>query len=118
MNQARFLYLCQLAQIDPVYIDAFGNKHEVSIETQQKLIKSLGFLAESEQEVEISISFLEAQNWRTKIPKTLILKEKYPINIPLVLSNGSEEYIKWWLTEENGSKHEGNVFVSCLPVKD
>jgi 4-alpha-glucanotransferase len=96
----------QAYRIELCYYDTWGRSHQASPEVLRALLASLGFPAESGEEIERGLAAREAAEWHRPIDSTLVVREDADhlcVHIPAIRSGTSVILeIEW---ENGGLEH-------------
>ncbi len=101
--------LCECYHIAPAYRDIWGNRHQVSEETQRALLGVMGVATDSDEHMQQALERAEAENWGRPLPPVRVAREGEDcIRLDItVRAQSVGHWHRWTLTEEDGGRREG-----------
>jgi 4-alpha-glucanotransferase len=99
--------LADLAGIEPVVRDFFGNERVVSAEAKRAILRSMGFEAETDASIAVSLRELQARRWLELIAPAIVVR---PGDTAFACSAPEfDGEVLWRLTLESGEEFAGTV---------
>jgi len=101
--------LCERYHIAPAYRDIWGNRHEVSEETQRALLGAMGVATDSDEHMQQALERVEVEDWGRPLPPVHVAREGEDcIRLEIaVRADRAGHGHRWTLTEEDGGRREG-----------
>lgn len=110
--------LSALCGIIPEYWDIFGNKHEATLRTKQRILQAMGLNSDTEEDIIHNIQRRRVRPWKEFVePVHVISVNAQPIAVPLYLPISKDEEsglsLSWHLeNEEQASAKKGKKAVT------
>ena len=108
--------LAELYGIQTNYIDIWGEQHPLTEQTKRLLLAAMGLEVDGEQQLREALQRCLDRPWQQALPPVLVVQQGCPLEVPLVLSEAEAGPLRWRLTEEDGSSHEGQVPLDQLEL--
>jgi len=111
--------LAELAGIELQYLDAWGSRRDLSLDTKLALLEAMGFSVATEADRVWSLADLEAAPWRRMIEDVVIVKADDPTEAGAQFNHpaaSADQRLAWTVTEEQGRVHRGTVRLQELPL--
>lgn len=108
--------LSERYHIAPEYRDIWGNRQQVSEETQRALLGVMGVATDSDQHMQQALERAEAEDWGRPLPPVHVAREgEGCIRLDItVRAESAGHWHRWTLTEEDGGRREGRFRPSDL----
>lgn len=102
--------LAECYGIQQEYVDIWGERHQVTQQTTQALLKAMGIHADDETQQREALSAYETRAWSRLLPPVQVEREgDGPFRIPVTMAEATEaQNMRWQLVMEDGERHEGS----------
>jgi 4-alpha-glucanotransferase len=111
--------LAELAGIELQYLDAWGSRRDLSLDTKLALLEAMGFSAATEDDRVRSLADLEAAPWRRMIEDVVIVRADDSTQTGVQFNHpgaSADRQLAWTVTEEHGRVHRGAIRLRELPL--
>jgi 4-alpha-glucanotransferase len=111
--------LAELVGIAPAYVDAWGQRHEVKVETKRALLGALGYEIGTPQAIDAAIQGIERMPWERPLLPVLVVPRRRGarIQIDIVLpASWPDRAISWRFDRDGARSRSGRFRFSELPL--
>ena len=112
------------AGIEPYYLDIWGARHALSIDTRRAFLEAMGMSAATEEQIAQSLAALTTKPWRRALEPVTILHERHndqernEWTASVVCDAEQAGPATWQVTAEDGAQYEGNISLGDLPLAE
>ena len=107
------------AGIEPYYLDIWGARHALSIDTRRAFLDAMGMSAATEEQIAQSLAALTTKPWRRALePVTVLYEGHNEWATSVVFEAEPAGPATWRVTAEDGTQYEGNISLGDLPLAD
>src|SRR4051812_33903435 len=110
--------LAQRSGIECDYIDAHGERCEISADTQRAVLRALGIDASSDESVRAALDREERQRWLRALPNVHVIRQGSDERALEIVVSEEVSRCHWQIDLEDGSQVEGDVSLDELAVVD
>ncbi|MFW5969000.1 MAG: malto-oligosyltrehalose synthase [Halofilum sp. (in: g-proteobacteria)] len=101
--------LADLRGIARGYRDIRGREREAPGATRQALLAAMGLDVSSDAAIRACIAEHRARPWRRTLPPVVVVRDRQPMHVPLVIDNAAlDARHEWRVQTESGHLHIGN----------
>ena len=110
--------LADLAGIEASYRDYFGVEHLTSVDTKRRLLATMGFPSESNEQIIKGLDHFEGARWQRILePVQVVREDELPIRIEFTAAADPEiTEFEWTVREEAGQVHQGRFRATSCPI--
>ncbi|HYE01128.1 MAG TPA: 4-alpha-glucanotransferase, partial [Alphaproteobacteria bacterium] len=109
--------LAELAGIEPIYFDAWGNRNVVSAESKRRLLAGMGFDVSSDEAVGRVAAEVEAKPWGRLAPPVVVATQG-EVAVPLTVgAEAALDPVVWTVTLEDGGTRRGEADLAALAAE-
>ncbi len=119
-NPERLDELAQKIGILPSFVDRTTNiTYKADDKSKQAILKSLGFNADRDQEIEASFLKLKKEQYETLIDKTILIRQSEQAHLEIdvrLLKEEADTSLIWQIKTQEGEEFEDEVSLNLLEV--
>jgi hypothetical protein len=107
------------AGIEPYYVDIWGARHALSIDTRRAFLEAMGMSAATEEQTAQSLAALTTKPWRRALePVTVLYEGHNEWAASVVFEAEPAGPATWQVIAEDGTQYEGNISLGDLPLTE
>ena len=113
--------LAELAGVLPDYVDAWGERREISAASKRSVLKALGIDADTPHAVSDSIERLETASWRRALQPVLVWRQRRGARIQIDVTlpaSWADRRIAWHFERDGARPRKGRLRFAELPPID